>query len=101
SVNVISKSGTTTEPAIAFRVFKELLTEKYGEAQLKDRIFVTTDAKKGALKTLEDTEGYETLVIPDNIVGRLTVLTQLGLLPIAVAVGNIDELMSGAKAAHK
>lgn len=101
SVNVISKSGTTTEPAIAFRVFKELLTEKYGEAQLKDRIFVTTDAKKGALKTLADTEGYETFVIPDNIGGRFTVLTPVGLLPIAVAGGDIDELMRGAQDARK
>lgn len=101
SVNVISKSGTTTEPAIAFRVFKELLTEKYGEVQLKDRIFVTTDAKKGALKTLADTEGYETFVIPDNIGGRFTVLTPVGLLPIAVAGGDIDELMRGAQDARK
>lgn len=101
SVNVISKSGTTTEPAIAFRVFKELLTEKYGEVQLKDRIFVTTDAKKGALKTLADAEGYETFVIPDNIGGRFTVLTPVGLLPIAVAGGDIDELMRGAQDARK
>ena len=101
SVNVISKSGTTTEPAIAFRVFKELLTEKYGEVQLKDRIFVTTDAKKGALKTLADAEGYETFVIPDNIGGRFTVLTPVGLLPIAAAGGDIDELMRGAQDARK
>src|SRR5699024_12190629 len=93
----ISKSETTTEPAIAIRVFKKLLTEKYGEAQLKDRIFVTTDAKKGALKTLADTEGYETFVIPDNIGGRFTVLTPVGLLPIVVSGGDINELMRGGK----
>ena len=97
SVNVISKSGTTTEPAIAFRVFKELLTEKYGEEALKDRIFVTTDAEKGALKSLADTEGYETFVIPDDVGGRFSVLTAVGLLPIAVAGGDIDELMRGAR----
>lgn len=97
SVNVISKSGTTTEPAIAFRVFQELLTEKYGEEALKDRIFVTTDAEKGALKTLADTEGYETFVIPDDVGGRFSVLTAVGLLPIAVAGGDIDELMRGAR----
>ena len=101
SVNVISKSGTTTEPAIAFRIFKELLTEKYGEDQLKDRIFVTTDAEKGALKTLADAEEYETFVIPDNIGGRFTVLTPVGLLPIAVAGGDIDELMRGAQDARE
>jgi len=101
SVNVISKSGTTTEPAIAFRIFKELLTEKYGEDQLKDRIFVTTDAEKGALKTLADAEEYETFVIPDDIGGRFTVLTPVGLLPIAVAGGDIDELMRGAQDARK
>ncbi len=97
SVNVISKSGTTTEPAIAFRVFQELLTEKYGEEALKDRIFVTTDAEKGALKTLADAEGYETFVIPDDVGGRFSVLTAVGLLPIAVAGGDIDELMRGAR----
>lgn len=96
SINVISKSGTTTEPAIAFRVFKELLTEKYGEDQLQDRIFVTTDAEKGALKTLADAENYETFVIADDIGGRFSVLTPVGLLPIAVAGGDIDELMRGA-----
>lgn len=101
SVNVISKSGTTTEPAIAFRIFKEILTEKYGEDQLKDRIFVTTDAEKGALKTLADAEEYETFVIPDDIGGRFTVLTPVGLLPIAVAGGDIDELMRGAQDARK
>lgn len=101
SVNVISKSGTTTEPAIAFRVFKELLTEKYGEEALKDRIFVTTDAEKGALKTLADAEDYETFVVPDDVGGRFTVLTAVGLLPIAVADGDIDELMRGAADARE
>lgn len=101
SINVISKSGTTTEPAIAFRVFKELLTEKYGEDQLKDRIYITTDAEKGALKTLADAEGYETFTIADDIGGRFSVLTPVGLLPIAVAGGDIDGLMLGAKDAMK
>lgn len=101
SINVISKSGTTTEPAIAFRIFRELLTEKYGEEALKDRIFITTDAEKGALKTLADAEDYETFVIPDNVGGRFTVLTAVGLLPIAVAGGDIDELMRGAQDARK
>lgn len=101
SINVISKSGTTTEPAIAFRVFKELLTEKYGEDQLKDRIYVTTDAQKGALKTLADAEGYETFTIADDIGGRFSVLTPVGLLPIAVAGGDIDGLMLGARDAMK
>ncbi len=101
SINVISKSGTTTEPAIAFRLFKELLTEKYGEDQLKDRIYITTDSEKGALKSLADTEDYETFVIPDDIGGRFTVLTAVGLLPIAVAGGDIDELMRGAQDARK
>ncbi len=97
SINVISKSGTTTEPAIAFRIFKKLLTEKYGEENLKDRIFITTDAEKGALKSLAETEEYETFVIPDDVGGRFTVLTPVGLLPIAVAGGDIDELMRGAR----
>ena len=97
SINVISKSGTTTEPAIAFRIFKELLIEKYGEEALADRIYITTDAEKGALKTLADAEEYETFVIPDDVGGRFSVLTAVGLLPIAVAGGDIDELMRGAK----
>ncbi len=97
SINVISKSGTTTEPAIAFRILKKLLAEKYGEENLKDRIFITTDAEKGALKTLADAEEYETFVIPDDVGGRFTVLTPVGLLPIAVAGGDIDELMRGAR----
>jgi len=97
SLNVISKSGTTTEPAIAFRVFKKLLTEKYGEEALKDRIFITTDAEKGALKTLANAEDYETFVIPDDVGGRFSVLTAVGLLPIAVAGGDTDELLRGAR----
>ena len=101
SVNVISKSGTTTEPAIAFRVFKKLLTEKYGEDALKDRIFVTTDAEKGALKDLADAEDFETFVVPDDVGGRFTVLTAVGLLPIATAGGDIDELMRGAADARE
>ena len=101
SINIISKSGTTTEPAIAFRVFKKLLTEKYGEDALKDRIFITTDAEKGALKSLADTQEYETFVIADDIGGRFSVLTAVGLLPIAVAGGDIDELMRGARDAMK
>lgn len=101
SINVISKSGTTTEPAIAFRVFKKLLTEKYGEEELVNRIFITTDAERGALKTLADSEGYETFVVPDNVGGRFTVLTAVGLLPIAAAGADIDELMRGAQDARK
>ncbi|MDN6196030.1 MAG: glucose-6-phosphate isomerase [Atopostipes suicloacalis] len=101
SINVISKSGTTTEPAIAFRVFKELLIEKYGEEKLQDRIYITTDAEKGALKTLADAENYETFVIPDDVGGRFSVLTPVGLLPIAVAGGDIDGLMLGARDAMK
>lgn len=100
SVNVISKSGTTTEPAIAFRVFRELLENKYGVEEARKRIYVTTDKKKGALKTLADKEGYETFVIPDNIGGRFSVLTAVGLLPIAVAGIDIDKLMEGAKFAQ-
>jgi len=97
SVNVISKSGTTTEPAIAFRVFKKLLEEKYGKEGAKDRIFATTDSSKGALKQLADGEGYEKFVVPDDVGGRFSVLTAVGLLPIACAGIDIDELMSGAK----
>ncbi len=96
SINVISKSGTTTEPAIAFRIFKELCEEKYGE-EAKDRIFVTTDSERGALKQLSDDMGYETFVVPDNIGGRFSVLTAVGLLPIAVAGIDIEQLMAGAK----
>lgn len=97
SVNVISKSGTTTEPAIAFRVFKKMLEEKYGKEEAAKRIYATTDKEKGALKTLAAAEGYETFVVPDNVGGRFSVLTAVGLLPIAVAGINIDDLMAGAK----
>ena len=101
SVNVISKSGTTTEPALAFRVFKDLLEKKYGKAEAKGRIYATTDKAKGALKSLADAEGYETFVIPDDIGGRYSVLTPVGLLPIAVAGIRIDDLMNGAAAARE
>ena len=97
SINVISKSGTTTEPAIAFRIFKEYLEKKYGKDGAKDRIFITTDKQKGALKNLADKEGYETFVIPDDVGGRYSVLTAVGLLPIAVSGVNISEVMNGAK----
>ena len=100
-INVISKSGTTTEPAIAFRVFKKLLIEKYGEAGAKERIFVTTDRARGTLKEFSDKAGYETFVVPDDIGGRYSVLTAVGLLPIACAGIDIDELMNGANAAMK
>ena len=101
SVNVISKSGTTTEPAIAFRIFREVLETKYGVKEARKRIYVTTDRKKGALKTLADSEKYETFVIPDNVGGRFSVLTAVGLLPIAAAGINIDKLMEGAKKAEE
>ncbi len=97
SVNVISKSGTTTEPAIAFRVFKKLLTEKYGESGAKDRIFVTTDKSRGTLKQFSDAAGFETFVVPDDVGGRYSVLTAVGLLPIAVAGIDIDKMMRGAQ----
>lgn len=97
SLNVISKSGTTTEPGIAFRILREVLENKYGIEEAQKRIYVTTDKEKGALKTLAEEEGYETFVIPDNIGGRYSVLTPVGLLPIAVAGINIDKLMIGAK----
>lgn len=100
SINVISKSGTTTEPAIAFRIFREYLESKYGADEAAKRIYVTTDKKKGALKQLADEEGYETFVIPDNVGGRFSVLTPVGLLPIAVAGIDIDKLMAGAKDAQ-
>ena len=101
SVNVISKSGTTTEPAIAFRIFREILENKYGIEEAKKRIYVTTDKQKGALKTLADEEGYETFVIPDNVGGRYSVLTAVGLLPIATAGIDIDKLMKGAQIAKE
>lgn len=96
SVNVISKSGTTTEPAIAFRIFKQKLEEKYGKEGARERIYATTDKAKGALKTLSTQEGYETFVVPDDVGGRFSVLTAVGLLPIAVAGIDIDEMMRGA-----
>ncbi|MBO7196889.1 MAG: glucose-6-phosphate isomerase [Clostridia bacterium] len=96
SVNVISKSGTTTEPAIAFRVFKSLLVDKYGEEGAKERIFVTTDKARGTLKQFSDKAGYETFVVPDDVGGRFSVLTAVGLLPIACAGIDIDGLMNGA-----
>ncbi|WP_343346013.1 glucose-6-phosphate isomerase [Terrisporobacter petrolearius] len=100
SLNVISKSGTTTEPAIAFRVLKEFLENKYGKEEAAKRIYATTDAKKGALKQVSDEEGYETFVIPDDVGGRFSVLTAVGLLPIAAAGFNIDEMMQGANDAR-
>lgn len=96
SINVISKSGTTTEPAIAFRIFREILENKYGLKDARNRIYVTTDAKKGALKQLAKTEKYKTFVIPDNVGGRFSVLTAVGLLPIAASGIDIDQLMTGA-----
>lgn len=100
SINVISKSGTTTEPAVAFRVFREILEKKYGKEGAAGRIYVTTDKEKGTLKSLSDREGYETFVVPDDVGGRYSVLTAVGLLPIAVSGADIDALMSGAKAAQ-
>ena len=97
SVNVISKSGTTTEPAVAFRFFRELLEQRYGKEEAARRIYATTDAHKGALKSLADANGYESFVVPDNIGGRYSVLTAVGLLPIAAAGIDIDALMSGAQ----
>ena len=100
SVNVISKSGTTTEPAVAFRIFREILENKYGIDEARSRIYATTDKAKGALKTLAENEGYEQFVVPDNVGGRYSVLTAVGLLPIAVAGIDIDKLMMGAKTAQ-
>lgn len=100
SVNVISKSGTTTEPAIAFRIFREFLEQKYGKAEARKRIYATTDSKRGALKTLATEEGYESFVIPDDVGGRFSVLTAVGLLPIAVSGLNIQSMMEGAAAAR-
>ncbi|MBS3682177.1 glucose-6-phosphate isomerase [Ornithinibacillus massiliensis] len=96
SINVISKSGTTTEPAIAFRIFKQYLEEKYGKEEAKSRIFATTDKAKGALKGVADDAGYETFVIPDDVGGRFSVLTAVGLLPIAVSGIHVDDIMQGA-----
>ncbi|MET3699420.1 glucose-6-phosphate isomerase [Bacillus oleivorans] len=100
SINVISKSGTTTEPAIAFRIFRKLLIEKYGKQEAAKRIYATTDKAKGALKTVADENGYETFVIPDDVGGRYSVLTAVGLLPIAVSGANIGEMMRGARQAQ-
>ncbi len=100
-VNVISKSGTTTEPALAFRIFKKLVEDKYGKEEAKTRIFATTDKARGTLKELSDTEGYETFVIADDVGGRYSVLTAVGLLPIAVAGCDIDKIMEGAQAARE
>ena len=101
SINMISKSGTTTEPAIAFRVFKELAEKKYGKAEAAKRIYATTDKARGSLKGLATEEGYETFVVPDDIGGRFSVLTAVGLLPIAVSGADIDQLMEGAAAGRK
>ena len=101
SVNIISKSGTTTEPAIAFRIFKEMLEKKYGKAEAAKRIYATTDKAKGALKNLATEEGYETFVVPDDVGGRFSVLTAVGLLPIAVSGADIDKLMEGAAEGRK
>ena len=101
SVNVISKSGTTTEPAIAFRIFREILENKYGIEEARSRIYATTDKEKGALKTLAENEGYETFVVPDNVGGRYSVLTAVGLLPITTAGIDIDKLMEGARLAQE
>ena len=99
-INVISKSGTTTEPAVTFRIFRELLENKYGEEGARERIFVTTDRKRGKLKEFSDNKGYETFVVPDDIGGRYSVLTAVGLLPIAVAGIDTDEMMAGAAEAR-
>ena len=101
SINMISKSGTTTEPAIAFRVFKEILEKKYGKEEAAKRIYATTDKAKGALKKLATEEGYETFVVPDDVGGRFSVLTAVGLLPIAVSGADIKKLMEGAASGRK
>lgn len=101
SVNVVSKSGTTTEPAVAFRIFKEVLEKKYGKEEARKRIYATTDKAKGAMKKLADAEGYETFVIPDDVGGRYSVLTAVGLLPMAVAGIDIDAVMAGARDAQE
>ncbi|RSK45300.1 glucose-6-phosphate isomerase [Bacillus canaveralius] len=101
SINVISKSGTTTEPAIAFRIFRKLLEEKYGAAEARKRIYATTDKERGALKTLASEEGYESFVIPDDVGGRYSVLTAVGLLPIAASGADIEAMMQGAAKARE
>ena len=100
-INVISKSGTTTEPAIAFRLFRELIEKKYGEEGARERIFITTDKCRGTLKAFADEKGYETFVVPDDIGGRYSVLTAVGLLPIAVSGADIDAMMKGAADARE
>jgi glucose-6-phosphate isomerase len=100
AINVVSKSGTTLEPAIAFRIFKKLIEKKYGKANAKKRIIATTDKKEGALKKLADLEGYRTFVVPDNVGGRYSVLTPVGLFPLAVSGINVDEIMAGAAEAQ-
>ena len=101
SINVISKSGTTTEPAIAFRIFKELIEKRYGKEGARERIYATTDKARGALKTLATAEGYETFIVPDDVGGRFSVLTPVGLLPIAAAGGDIYQMLKGAQEAHE
>jgi len=101
SINMISKSGTTTEPAIAFRILKQKLIEKYGAKEARTRIYATTDRERGALKKLSNQEGYETFVVPDDVGGRFSVLTAVGLLPIAVSGADIEAMMQGAQAAAK
>lgn len=101
SINVISKSGTTTEPAVAFRIFKKLLEQKYGADEAAKRIYATTDKSRGALKTLSDSKGYQTFVVPDDVGGRYSVLTAVGLLPIAASGVDIDELMKGAASSRE
>ncbi len=101
SINMISKSGTTTEPAIAFRVFKEMMENKYGKEEAAKRIYATTDKARGSLKNLATEEGYESFVVPDDVGGRFSVLTAVGLLPIAVSGADIDKLMEGAQAGRK
>ena len=101
AINVISKSGTTTEPAIAFRIFKELIESRYGVEESKNRIYATTDKARGALKGLATEMGYETFIVPDNVGGRFSVLTPVGLLPIAVSGVDINQMMAGAQSAHK
>ena len=101
SINVISKSGTTTEPAIAFRIFKDFLEKKYGKLEASKRIYATTDAKNGALRQLANEEGYETFIIPNDVGGRFSVLTAVGLLPIAVSGTDIDKIIKGAKDAYE
>jgi glucose-6-phosphate isomerase len=101
SINVISKSGTTTEPAVAFRIIREYMEKKYTKEEMKERIFITTDKEKGALKQLANEEGYETFVIPDDVGGRFSILTAVGLLPIATAGLDIDKIMEGARAASE